>query len=404
MIEEAPVETTSVHPTTAPPAEATSRLPPSTEVVVRVTVVHSPDPAAPPHPRRRRLARSARSALFWGVAVFLVSQLGLALAIEWRLPELREPYYAYKAERLQERIEAAPAAPTVVMLGSSRVVYGLRGQSLERELAGRDGDSPIVFNFGMPGAGPLTQLLALKRLLAEGVRPDVLLIEVLPPVLAGHVPLAEVNRMAPERLWLEDIPVAERYIAPGGGLRAEWWRAWPLPAYHHRFAIVSRVAPALLPFPLRLDWFRHIDDSGWIPPPWKERTPERYRHALERTRGEYLYYLEDFRLGGPNCQALRELLDLCRQERIATVLVLMPEGDDFRGWYSPGAWAQVEGFLQQLPREYGVPLVNAREWSADDDFADSHHLMPAGAERFTARLGREVIVPMLEARRLEVPR
>jgi hypothetical protein len=36
-------------------------------------------------------------------------------------------------------------------------------------------------------------------------------------------------------------------------------------------------------------------------------------------------------------------------------------------------------------------VINGREWVADDDFSDSHHLLPHGAKVFTERLGREVL-------------
>jgi hypothetical protein len=365
-----------------------------TDVVVRVAVVYAPAPAAAPRRARRPLARRARAALLWGVAGFVLFQLGLALAIEGWLPELRDPHYAYKARRLEKRLQAG-ATPSVVMLGSSRTVFALRGQSIEKDLGGRGG-AALVFNFGVPGAGPVTELLVLKRLLARGVRPGVLLLEVLPPVLAGQVVLPELQRLDSERLWWSDLSVAERYVPAGAGLRSEWWRGWPLPAYTHRFPIVSKASPALLPHSLRLDWFRAIDDSGWVPPPWRAWTPEGHRQAVERTRQEYSYYLDSFRLGGPSCRALRELLELCRQVGIPTTLVLMPEGSEFRGWYTPAAWQQVEAFLAELRREYGVAVVNARDWSADSDFSDSHHLLPAGADRFSVRLGREVIAPLLE--------
>lgn len=375
-----------------------TRVPPAPEAVIRsVIVVESPPPAGRPRPRRRPVAARARAALLWGTAAFVLGQLALALAIEWRLPQLRDPHYAHKEQRLLRRLSEAPAPPrTVLMLGSSRTVSALRGQEVERALAG-PGGAPVVFNFGIPGAGPLTELLTLRRLLARGVKPDLLLVEVLPPVLAGHVPLAEVTRMDPARLWPSDLPLVERYL-PDSGVRAGWWQSLPLPCYSHRFAILSETAPGLLPLHQRLDWFRVIDDSGWGPPPNPDHSAERRQLGTENARREYAYYLSNFRLGGPNPPALRELLGLCRHEGIPAVLVMMPEGSDFRSWYAPQVLAQVEGFLTELRRDYGVDVVNAREWLPDDEFGDSHHQFPEGAERFSARLAREVIGPRLEGR------
>jgi hypothetical protein len=330
----------------------------------------------------------------WGAALFVAGQLTLAAAIEWRLPQLRDPFYAHKERRLLQRLAAAPAPRrTVLMLGSSRTACALRGQDVERALAGPDG-APVVFNFGIPGAGPFTELLTLRRLLARGVKPDLLLVEVLPPVLAGQVTLAEISRLEPGRLWHADLPLVERYV-PEGRFRAGWWESFPLPCHSHRFAILSETSPGLLPLHMRMDWFRAIDDSGWASSTTADHSSERRRIGTDNARREYTYYFNGFRLGGPNPPALLGLLELCRQEGIPTALVLMPEGSEFRSWYPPPVWAEVEGFLAELCRDYGVDVVNAREWLADEDFADSHHQYREGAARFSERLAREVIAPRL---------
>jgi hypothetical protein len=346
----------------------------------------------------RSVAARGRAALLWGVAAFVVGQVALSAAIGQWLPQFRDPLYAPKERRLRQRLDEAPAGPTVVMLGSSRVSYGLRGQEAERALAG-PGGSPVVFNFGLPGAGPLTELLTLRRLLGRGVRPDLLLVEVMPPLLAGQESLAEVTTMDPARLFHADLAMLERYL-PDARLRDGWWEALTVPCHSHRFAILSLTSPGLLSHRQRLDWYRTTDESGWSPPVSNDRSPERRRVATERSREAYGRYLNNFRLGGVNPTALRELLGLCRQECIPAVLVLMPEGSDFRSWYPPAAWAQVEDFLAGLRREYGVDVVSAREWVPDEEFVDSHHQYPEGALRFTERLAREVIAPRCASRAL----
>jgi hypothetical protein len=356
-----------MQPTTTPPTHGPAALP-------RALVEESLPVIAPPP---RSIAARGRTALLWGAVAFLVGQLALAVAIEWRLPELRDPTYGRKERRLLQRLGQSPAPPrTVVMLGSSRTMYGLRGRDVERALAGPDG-APLVFNFGLPGAGPLTELLALRRLLRRGVRPDLLLVEVLPPVLAGQVRVGDFAHMDPARLWHADLPLAERYL-PQEPSRAGWWAGWPVPCHSHRLAIVSVLSPGLLPMPMRLDWLRDIDDSGWVDLPVFGAEPQRRRQATDKVHREYAYYLDGFRLGGPNPLALCELLDLCRQEGIPAVLVLMPEGSAFRGWYAPSAWAEVEGFLGEVGRDYGVDVIDAHSWLPDEDFADSHHLLPEG--------------------------
>lgn len=123
--------------------------------------------------------------------------------------------------------------------------------------------------------------------------------------------------------------------------------------------------------------------------PVQVRTPERYQAALNTARREYAAELSDFELGGPSCQALREMLEICRAEDMPVALVLMPEGDEFRSWYPPGAWDQIDAFLKGLSDEFSVALINGREWIGEDDFLDSHHLLVPGADRFSRLLAQQ---------------
>ena len=80
-----------------------------------------------------------------------------------------------------------------------------------------------------------------------------------------------------------------------------------------------------------------------------------------------------------------------RADHLPAALVLMPEGSAFRSWYSPPMWAQIQGFLNDLGCEFTAPLINARDWVADEDFYDSHHMFAHGAAVFTERFGPEVL-------------
>src|SRR5262249_4969675 len=128
--------------------------------------------------QRRRQARSrARGAFLWGAGSFGALHLGLTAAMEYGLRVLRAPYYAFKAARLRRRLGEGDASGTatgagrpelVVMVGSSRASDGLRGRLIEGDLGRRLGRPVILFNFGIPGDGPMTELLNVERRLADG--------------------------------------------------------------------------------------------------------------------------------------------------------------------------------------------------------------------------------------------
>jgi hypothetical protein len=248
-----------------------------------------------------------------------------------------------------------------------------------------------VFNFGIPAAGPMSQLLSLKRMLEEGIRPNLLLVEVLPPLLAGQGPVPiEANWLPAHRLKLDEVALIEQQGFPVEQLRRNWWQAWPVPWFSHRFAIVSQFMPIWLPWNLREDWTDGPDAWGWTPTMVADPSPEGVRQAVELARRQYHGYLSSFRLSEPTCRAQRELLDICHREGIPVALVLMPEGSLFRSWYPPSTWKQIQSFLDELHMNYGVPVINAREWIADEYFSDTHHLLIEGSTLYTARLGKEL--------------
>src|SRR5439155_1130670 len=89
----------------------------------------------------------------------LLGVLGLGHGV----PERRDVAYAQKVTRLRQRTEEAPTQPlTVVMLGSSRTVFGLKAGRLEKPLQEETGRPVVVFNFGMYASGPVMNLVTLR--------------------------------------------------------------------------------------------------------------------------------------------------------------------------------------------------------------------------------------------------
>src|SRR5258707_596996 len=113
---------------------------------------------------RRGAVGKSRAILLWAIGALALLQLGLAVAIEYRLPEWRDPFYACRAAMLQRRVTASPRPVTVLVLGSSRVQHGLRGSELGSWASDQIGAPVVVFNFGIRGAGPVANLCHFKRL------------------------------------------------------------------------------------------------------------------------------------------------------------------------------------------------------------------------------------------------
>lgn len=342
--------------------------------------------APPPTPRARRCARRA---VVGGVAVFAALQVGFGLLAEAR-PQVRDPLYGDKLVKLRRRLRDGD--PTVVMLGSSRTGLAFHAANVEGQLGG-----VVAFNFGVPAAGPVTQLVYLKRLLRDGVTPDLLLVEVLPSMLAASADgrPQECGMLSADRLTRRECDAVAGYGFPADALHARWARTVALPAYWLRFQALARILPSSLPWNVRCDWSRGADGDGFSRA-WAQSVDDEKRTTLtENARREYAPTLAAYAPGGPAVAALDDLLALCCDRGVAVRLVLMPESSDFRGYFP------AEGYDRLLRRlgEFGVPLVNAREWLDDSAFYDGHHAFVAGADAFTERLTREAIAPALTAGR-----
>jgi hypothetical protein len=334
--------------------------------------------------------------LLWGIASFVVGQAALAVTIEFQRPELRDPEYGYKLLRLRQRLAEEPDAPLVLMLGSSRVSVGFCPEALPPLQSGDD-PAPVVFNFGLTAAGPVMELLCLKRLLADGIRPTGVIIEVMPPLLNQEQPDARWSDWIDvRRVARTDLELLHRYGGDSPDPVRSWWEARLLPCHAHRFGLLSRYAPNLVPWESRQDSWGNVDRSGWLPYPRPMVTPEEYRRGILKAHREYIVRILTFRVSERADRALRELLELCRDEGIASCLLCMPESWEFRFFYPPVVRQRIDSYLDRLSEQYQVPRLDTRDWIADEGFSDGHHLLASGAVAFTRRLGEEALPRLLK--------
>ena len=99
------------------------------------------------------------------LSAFVAIQVTLAVLLDGPLESLRNPDYVARRELLQSRQREQPGRPLVVVLGTSRTMNGLIAALLNDGRAGPD--RPLVFNFGLPGHGPMHQAVAFERLLTD---------------------------------------------------------------------------------------------------------------------------------------------------------------------------------------------------------------------------------------------
>jgi hypothetical protein len=342
--------------------------------------------------------RRAAAALAWCLVFLGLGWVGMFIHLEWFPSLLRDPEYGTKAVHLRRLQQQNPGRPLVVILGSSRCTYGVQPDAMLEGLPAEQ-PRPLVFNLSLFGAGPLMELLCLNRLLSAGVRPDAIVVEYWPPVLSQREDCAEEKRIDPSRLSWSDLRLLARYWSDPHDLRTQFREERLDPFFSYRFAIVSRFAEAWLPVALRrpYPWYT-MDAGGWMPNIHEPNAPPAERaRRVAAVRKFYGPILEKFHVSGLSDRALQDLLKVCQRERIAVVLLRMPEGTEFRGLYSPQTSAEADTYLAHIAAEYAVPVLDARLWAPDPDFSDSFHLLPNGAAAFSRRLGAEALPRIMDA-------
>jgi hypothetical protein len=340
------------------------------------------------------LAGKARASFLWCLAFFALAHVGLVIATQGRWQELRDPEFHYKLAGLRQVQASDPDRPLVVLLGSSRTGQGLRPAVIP-PLRTRDGRTPYVYNFSQVGSGPQAELMTLRRLLDDGVRPDFLACEILPPLLGRKFDACGNPKVGVSRLTWSDVSLLRHYSPEPAALLREWVECQLTPWYANRFSLLNQYAADFLPWRLRMDSWKAIDAWGWSDLGVDTPNPVKNPRALQVAHDTYFEELQRFRVSPMQDRALRDLLGLCHQEGIPVVLYLMPEGRIFQSWYPPAVRADIDRYLTGISQEYGVSVVDPRNWIEDEYFFDNHHLDRRGAIAYTLRFAREVLAHLV---------
>ncbi len=336
--------------------------------------------------KRRRTHRSAwhgGSILAWTLLWIVVGQGAIILFLEWRHPEFLDPKYGCRVDALRNCLSTQSKRPLVLILGSSRAEQGFRPSLLADN---EDGTGPFFFNLARGGSSPLLYLLTLRRLLDDGIHPDHLLIEIFPPALTQEE--AGVTIYKPT---LRDLSLLARY-----SVHPRSWVFWLqdrlLLWYKYRNGFLAWAAPQALQPNARWgdrlwnyqggEW-RQIGDGA---------SPAERRRLIEDAHRRYFRSLQQFLIAADAARALEELFALCRAQHIGVRLFLMPEASEFRDWYPAETRRRLTAYLDTLRQEWHVPVIDARHWIADGEFADGHHLLAGGAATFTRRFAPLIVL------------
>ncbi len=314
--------------------------------------------------------------------MLIVLQVGLAVAIKTGLVNLEDTTnFASKLRYFKKQLAASPEDVVVALaFGSSRVMNGFNAGGLAEQLGERTGHQALVYNFGVTGSGNIYSHLSLERIIDEGIRPDLVFVEVYPGFL---VPNSESEWFKANELRSKNFENTQRYGIES--VSRPWYSEWLASWHTYRFNILSCIAPKLLPMRLRENWAVEADAFGWVA---VDRGLD--RQLCEKQIQRFAQIADPYHIGGHSCQALRDTLVLCNQLGIQCVLIWLPEPEGIRKNYRPEIVPGIESFLADLRREYKFETVMSWDWVHDGGFYDSAHLNRRGAEEFTRRLAKRV--------------
>ena len=241
---------------------------------------------------------------------------------------MRDPEYAVLESTLKQRIAERPNTPVALFVGSSRVTHGFDAGRAAGE------ENVVLFNFGVPGSGPFFQEIMLDRLRQAGVKPDVLFLELLHPFFnaAGpfsldHGLLDGARLSAGEARGLLDYGSRSRT----GPLR-RWAYARLLPAYRHQAEMRDRLGLGVYPEGCNpCSPCRKIDAYGYRP---REEPRETWPELSELAHRNYDPFFGTFQLDSHPWLRLVKTIAKARKDGTQVVVILMPEGSEFRALYT----------------------------------------------------------------------
>jgi hypothetical protein len=263
-----------------------------------------------------------------------------------------------------------------------------------------------VCNAFVPWGDPIAEDYVLERLLAQGNRPRLAVVEVGPDTI-DQCNIGFGLHCHRQIVW-SDTPTYFVDICRSGELR-KLVATRLVPLYAHRRELLHQaglvVAEYLAP-PSPPSGPPDLGLSDGRPASWDSLLqlslpplgPDKVQRWQQDSRDQRKRF-RAYRPGGTTTAAMERLLQRCREYGIEVVLVESPVTTYFRANYTPEVDAAYRAYLGPLARQFGCRFIDYREAVPDEAFGDLVHLNAAGGRYFTCRLTRDVLSPWLSERR-----
>jgi hypothetical protein len=262
-----------------------------------------------------------------------------------------------------------------------------------------------VFNAAVPAGDPIAEDFVLERLLRQGSRPRLAVVEVSPDTVNHY---NEWFNIHPHRqITWRDTPWYFGDVCRAGELR-KLAQARLVPLYAQRAGLLHLLAGPVAPpapsgtgacrgaaLPVGPDGRPAWDALLQVQCPPLGPAEVACREAAAATAWKRF---RDYRPGGTTAAALEHLLQRCNKSEIDVVLMGAANDSHFCRQYTPEIDAAYFAYIGRLAQTYGCRFIDYRDAVPDQLFGDLCHLNAEGALYLTRKLTREVLAPWLRHR------
>jgi len=318
-------------------------------------------------------------------ALIFAAEIAAGILIDRAPLKIRFP----AVQKIIDSLRQMKPARKILFLGSSRTGNAVSAEAVTEVLhESRMADGIAVFNAYVNAGDPVVMEFETDQLLAAGIQPSMVVIEILPEVLSRR------------NLWLH-YHLARQFRWP------EVWNSLPDAYLAGKLSqvIATRFNSVYL---FRSEFQRWAMDALKLR---LESANLRDGHARGRRRANPLEpadaaalkagmalgrkNVRNYEIGGLNARALEKMIE--RYSKLGTTMVFIapPVSSPYQTAYKSPLDTAYRAYINRLGKTFGTYFFDYRHRLGDDQFWTPYYTTTDGKFHFSRLLAREVIVPLL---------
>lgn len=334
-------------------------------------------------PKRNR----GRTTLVLMGALIFATEIAAGILIDHAPLKIRFPQLA----KVLDSVRQLEPSRKILFFGSSRFGNAVSAEVVTQVLRDANlADGITVFNAPIDAGDPVVMEFEIDKLLAAGIRPSMVVIELLPEVLSRR------------NLWLY-FHLARQFRWP------EVWKSLPdvylagmlSQTIAMRFNSVYVFRSEFQRWAMDRLKLRSVSSSFADADTRKRRWANREEPAdvevLLRGAAYGRKNLREYEIGGLNARALIRMIE--RYSKLGTTIVFIapPVSSPYRAAYSLPVDNAYLAYMHRLGKTYGTYFFDYRHRLSDHQFWTPYYTTTDGKLHFSRLLAQEVIVPLIAA-------